>query len=100
MLDAVAPEKVREITATLCTLAADGDVPAARLVLEYALGKPVQGVESERAGRRAPGPGLGKGRGGDPGRPGRFPEARFAVAWHLRGLVDDAGRAESPSDTS
>jgi hypothetical protein len=55
MLDEVQPADVQELTRKLIGLAREGDVAAARLVLEYALGKPptavsITGPEGESLG--------------------------------------------------
>jgi hypothetical protein len=45
LLEAVSPEDVLAVGRKLVELAKDGDVTAAKLWLEYVLGRPVQGVE-------------------------------------------------------
>ena len=45
IFDAVGPDQVRAVIATMANQAADGDVAAARVFLEYTCGKPAQSIE-------------------------------------------------------
>jgi hypothetical protein len=98
VLDATTPEMVGQIIKRMALAALkDGDVAAAKVVLEYACGRPVQGIEL--AGPDGEPLGLDVARlialitealPGD-----RFAEARFAVAARFKQLsteADDAGR--------
>ena len=45
LLDAIEPAAIEKAIHKIADLAAGGDVAAARLLLEYGCGKPVQGIE-------------------------------------------------------
>lgn len=47
LLDAVTPEDIREIAQSLVAKAREGNLPAARLVLAYAIGKPGPAVDPD-----------------------------------------------------
>jgi hypothetical protein len=90
MLEAVEPEQVKGLTRKLCELALAGDVPAARLVMEYALGKPVQAVELTGAAGEPRGLDWAGVQAAILEALAPFGEARVAVALKLRSLTDDA----------
>jgi hypothetical protein len=95
MLDAVDEGKVREIAAALCKMAMDGDVPAAKLVLEYVLGKPPQAIELSGPDGDPIGMDWGRMEAALLNALQPFgDQAKFAVAMALRGMVADAGRDE------
>jgi hypothetical protein len=96
MLGAVNPEIVEKVTKRLAIKALEGDLDAIKVFLDYCVGKPpaalelsgpdgaplgveLAGVEAAILAALEP---FGSG-------------ARFAVAAALRGVVVDAGRAES-----
>jgi hypothetical protein len=93
LLAAVRPEDVQAVGAKLLELARAGDIQAAKVWLEFVVGKPSQAIELS-------GP-EGEPLGMDWDRLqatllealARFPEARVEVAMALRGLGD--GRIES-----
>lgn len=47
LLDAVPPEVFAELVQAIAGQAADGDVPAFKVIAEYAIGKPMQHVEAQ-----------------------------------------------------
>jgi hypothetical protein len=93
LLEAVEPKDVQDIYNVLLKATLGGDVQAARLVLEYALGKPAQALELTGA--------EGSRLGGDltlqaviVSALAGFPEARLAVAAELRAIRDATAEAE------
>jgi hypothetical protein len=102
LLEAADGETVARVGRKLAELAEGGDVQAAKVWLEYVVGRPPQALELS-------GP-FGSPLGGDwsqfqrilLGALGNFPEARVALAVALRGLADDAHArdAERPGDGS
>ena len=97
LLNAVTPEDVKEIIYKLVSMAKQGDIAAAKELLDRTLGKPVTAVELS----------------GADGEPllqfarlqeaimtalAKFPEAKVAVALSLRELID-AEQLERPGST-
>jgi hypothetical protein len=89
LLDAVDPETVQDVTQKLAELARGGDVPAAKLLLEYVVGKPVQSVELSGPDGEPLGIDFGSIQTSLLNALAPFPEARIQVAMMLRGLADD-----------
>lgn len=97
-LDATTPEMVRAIMRKLAVAAMkDGDVAAARLVLEYAMGKPTQAIELSGPDGEPFALGWAAVRSAilDALRP--FGEARVAVALRLRELTSEGDDADQPA---
>jgi hypothetical protein len=93
LLSAVEPERIKRVAAKLQELAEAGDVPAARLLLEYAAGKPVQAVEVSGPDGAPVGVSWERVQGILLQALGGHPEARAALAEALRGVADDARTA-------
>jgi hypothetical protein len=99
LLDAATPEDVRAVGAKLAELAKGGDVQAARVWLEYTVGRPAQQVELTGAEGEPLGVDWNRIEAAVLAALAPFGEqARFAVALALRGVVTDAGRAEPTGD--
>jgi hypothetical protein len=94
LLEAVEPEHVRAIYNVLLKATLDGDVQAARLVLEYALGKPAQALELTGAEGSRLGGDLTQFQAVIVSALAGFPEARLAVAAELRAIRDATAEGE------
>lgn len=95
LLDAVEPRHVEGVYRVMLRAALEGDIAAARVVLDYAVGKPMQAVEVSGPDGGPLGGDLGQLQAVILAALARFPEARFAVAAELR-AVRDAGPPEDP----
>ncbi len=95
LLDSADPDRVKAVGLKMLELAESGDVMAARLILEYLLGKPPQALELSGPDGEPLGMDLAKLQEAILGALARFPEARIAVAVALKGAADasDAGHA-------
>lgn len=91
LVDAATPKVVAGLGRKLAMLGLQGDVQAAKLYLEYVVGKPPQAVELTGADGEPLGLDWGRVQAAVLGALGAFPEARLAVAMSLRRLADDGG---------
>jgi hypothetical protein len=99
LLDSTTPEDVQAVGAKLAELAKAGDVQAARVYLEHVIGKAPQSVELTGPDGSALGLDWQRVEAAVLAALQPFGEqARFAVALALRGVVNDAGRAEPTGD--
>jgi hypothetical protein len=101
LLDSAGPDDVRRVGKKLLDLAEGGDVAAAKVWLEYTVGKPPQALELSGPDGEPLGVDWPRLQAVLLGALGRYPEAKVAVAVALRGLADDArddGGAERPGD--
>jgi hypothetical protein len=99
LLDATDSDTVVRVGKTLSDLAVAGDVTAAKVWLEFVIGKPPQAVELSGPDGEPLGVDWERLQATLLGALGRFPEAKVAVAVALRGLaVDDTRDAEQPGD--
>jgi hypothetical protein len=93
--DAATPEMLQAIVKQMTVKALkDQDVAAARLVLEFSVGRPSQQVEVSGPDGSPLGLDFGRLQSILMGALAEFPAARVAVALHLRRLADDGGRPE------
>jgi hypothetical protein len=95
-LEAVGDEDIRAVMTSLLEQAKGGDVQAAKLALEYAVGRPAQAVELSGPGGAALDLDLGRLAGEILAALAGFPEARIVVAARLRslaagGVIDEPG---------
>jgi hypothetical protein len=91
LLDAATPGDVRAVGAKLVELAKAGDVQAAKLWLEFVVGKPVQAVAlTDAEGEPLAGLDWGRVQEAILEALAPFGEAKVAVAMRLRSLADDA----------
>jgi hypothetical protein len=88
LLEAVEPKHVQAIYKVLLKAAIGGDIQAARLVLEYALGKPAQSLELTGAEGASLGGDWVQFQGVIVSALAGFPDARLAVAAELRAIRD------------
>jgi hypothetical protein len=91
LLDAATPEQVKVVADKMYDLATTGDVAAAKLWLEFVIGKPVQGIEVAGVGGSPLGMDWDRLQAVLLGALARFPEARIEVVAALRGLTDARG---------
>jgi hypothetical protein len=89
LLDSVDSQTVQDVTQKLADLARGGDVQAAKLLLEYVVGEPVQSVELSGPEGEPLGIDFGSVQNALLNALAPFPEARVQVAMMLRGLADD-----------
>jgi hypothetical protein len=99
LLDSATPEDVRAVGTKLAELARGGDVQAAKVWLDFVVGKPPQAVELTGADGESLGLDWSRVEAAVLAALAPFGgQARFAVALALRGVVTDADRAEQPGD--
>lgn len=91
-LEEATPERVRAMVRKLMALALGGDVPAARLALEYTLGKPPQALELSGPDGGPLGADWEAVRTAILTALDGFPEAKLAVALSLRRIAAEARR--------
>jgi hypothetical protein len=97
LLEAVGDDDIRAVVARLFEQAKGGDVQAAKLVLEYAVGRPAQSVEL--SGPDGAVLDLGRLGGEVLAALAGYPEARILVAARLRSLVgEDLGHDGNHAD--
>jgi hypothetical protein len=91
LLDSATSEAVQAVGAKLAELARGGDVQAAKVWLDFVVGKPPQAVELTGAdGEPLAGLDWGRVQGAILDALAPFSEAKVAVALKLRELTDDA----------
>jgi hypothetical protein len=95
LLDSTQPAHIRAIVGKLIDLATAGDVQAAKLVLSYALGQPVQAVEVTGAQGEPLGLSFERIQAAILRALAGNPEARVKVAAELRTLIDAGGTEAS-----
>ena len=99
LVESADADAVREVGRKLKEFALEGDVSAAKLWLEYTVGKPVQAVEVSGPDGEPLGVDWGRLQNVLLGALASFPEAKIQVAMALKGLVNDVrDDAEQPGD--
>ncbi len=98
LLDSADADAVVRVGNRLRALAEGGDVQAAKLWMEYVIGKPPQAIELSGPDGEPLGVDWVRLQDALMGALSRFPDARVAVAVALRGLADDARDAGQPGD--
>jgi hypothetical protein len=99
LLEAVSPDDVRSVAGKLLELARAGDVPAAKIWLDYVIGRPAQAVELSGPGGAALDLDLGRLTGEVLAALAGYPEARIVVAARLRSLAG-SGVVDEPGGTT
>jgi hypothetical protein len=99
LLDAAGPDDVRRVGLKLAELAGGGDVQAAKVFLDYVVGKPPQALELSGRDGEPLGVDWGRLQAALMGALAAYPDAKVSVALALRGLADDArSDAGQPGD--
>jgi hypothetical protein len=98
LVDSVAPDDVVRVGKKLREQAEDGDVVAARLLLEYAVGRPAQAIELTGADGAPLGVEFTQLQATLLNALRNNPDGRVAVALALRTLANDARDVERPGD--
>lgn len=94
LLGAAEPRHVEGVYRVMLKAALEGDVAAAKLVLEYIVGRPAQALELSGPDGEPLGGDLAQLQAVIMGALAKFPEARFAVAAELRAVRDAGDPAE------
>jgi len=100
-LDAVSADQVAAVITKLAALAADGDVPAARVFLEHVIGKPTQALEVTGADGQVLGLDMDRLLATIQATLAKHPEIKFELAAQLQKLShadDDNEPDQVPGD--
>jgi hypothetical protein len=98
LLDAADPEAVARVGRKLAALAEAGDVQAAKVWLDYVVGRPAQAVELSGPAGEPLGVDLGGLHAALMATLAPFPEARVRVALALKGLADESRDVDQTGD--
>jgi hypothetical protein len=98
LLDSTTPEDVQRVGRRLFDLAVGGDVAAAKVWLEYVVGKPPQALELSGPDGEPLGVDWERLQNVMLGALARFPEAKVALAAELRQLDHDTRRVGAAGD--
>ena len=95
-LEAVTVDQVRAVIGKLAELAANGDVPAARVFLEHVIGKPTQVLELSGPDGEALGVDMARLVATIQTAVANFPEVKFGIAAELQKLSRNADEDTEP----
>jgi hypothetical protein len=98
LLDSATPDDVQRVGRMLLGLAEAGDVAAAKVWLEYTVGRPPQALELSGPEGEPLSFDLSRLQSVLLGALASYPEAKVAVAAALKGLADDTRDVERPGD--